>query len=78
MGKVELTFEVDSEVVERASKSGLDLAGIAREAVEAAVARQDSPEERARQWREENAEAIEAHREWIATYGAFAEDLRTW
>lgn len=32
----------------------------------------------ARQWAEENAEAIKDHEERIAKYGVFGEDLRTW
>jgi antitoxin CcdA len=39
------------------------------------------PEEaaaRARQWAEENAEAIKSHRDFIDKYGAFGDDLRTW
>ena len=32
----------------------------------------------ARQWAEENAEAIEAHRRFIEEYGVFGDDLRTW
>lgn len=35
MGKVELTFETDAELVERAAKSGIDLAAMAALAIPA-------------------------------------------
>ena len=35
-------------------------------------------EEAARQWAEENAEAIASHKKFIEEFGVFGEDLRTW
>lgn len=38
----------------------------------------EGAEARARQWAEENAEAIAQHRKFIEEHGAFGDDLRTW
>jgi len=49
--------------------------------VEAAAYQRSHPEEaeaRARQWAEENAEAIRVHNQRIAERGVFGEDLRRW
>jgi post-segregation antitoxin (ccd killing protein) len=49
--------------------------------VEAAEYRKRHPideEAAARQWAEENAAAIESHKKFIAEFGVFGDDLRTW
>lgn len=79
MGKVELTFEVDAEVADKAARSGIDLADVARAAAEAAVAvSEPSDEGKASQWAEENAEAIAAHRRQIEEHGVFGDEFRPW
>lgn len=52
----------------------LDLVGAARRQREDLA----GAEERARQWAEENAEAIKAHNERVAVRGVFGDDLRRW
>jgi len=49
--------------------------------VAAAAAQKLRPKEAeaaARQWAEENAEAIESHKRFIEEFGVFGDDLRTW
>lgn len=49
--------------------------------VEAAQHRKRNPinmDAAARQWAEENAEAIASHEKFIEEFGVFGEDLRTW
>jgi antitoxin CcdA len=75
MGKAEL--RIDKALVERARAAGLDPAAVAENALETALGHV-SDEQRARQWAEENSEAIKAHRERIEKYGVFGDDLRTW
>lgn len=82
MGKTELRIAVDAELLRDAQDAGLDFEGLTEAAMRAAL--RNTPkaiaeaEERARQWAAENAEAIAAHKERIAKYGVFGEDLRTW
>lgn len=79
MGKVRLKFEVDAEVADKAARSGIDLADVARAAAEAAVAATgSSDDQKARQWAEENTEAIAAHRRQIEEHGVFGDEFRPW
>ena len=77
MGKAELKIEIDADLLAQAQSAGLSL-----DHITAAVTRQlkkaRDDDEKAKQWAEENAEAIKAHRERIDKYGVFGEDLRTW
>jgi|HubBroStandDraft_5_1064220.scaffolds.fasta_scaffold90785_3 antitoxin CcdA len=82
MGKIELKIEIDAELLAQAVAEGV-VPGVAlEEGIRAALSRvvSSSPDEEAaaRQWAEENAEAIKAHRERIEKFGVFGEDLRTW
>ena len=62
MGKTELRSDIDAVLLQDAQEAGLDLSGLTEEAVRAALRRTPKgvaqAEERARQWAEENAEAI--------------------
>ena len=78
MGKVPVN--VDPDLLAQAHEAGLDVDHIAERALRLALQKADpaGAEARAAQWAKENAKAIEAHREQIAEYGVFGEDLRTW
>jgi antitoxin CcdA len=81
MGKLELNLHVDDDLLVRARKAGISPEYIAERAIHREIVLRMSPQEqerRARQWAEENAEAIKAHREQIEKYGVFGDDLRTW
>ena len=93
MGKIELKIEIDEAFAEKAKARGLTAAEAVEDLVRksmdekridlvAAAARQRADpggaEARAKQWVEENAEAIKANNERIARRGVFGEDLRRW
>jgi len=82
MGKAELKIEIDAQLLEDAREAGLDFQGLTEAAVRTALRNtpkgQAQANDRARQWAEENAEAIEAHKKRIEQYGVFGEDFRTW
>jgi len=86
MGKVELRIEVDSDLLAQAEAEGVAPSAALEEGIRAALSRAagDRPDnpglaaDAARQWAEENVEAIRAHRERIEEYGVFGDDLRTW
>jgi antitoxin CcdA len=81
MGKLEPNIHVDADLLELAEAAGISPDYIAERAIRREIALRMTPEQqeaRAKQWAEENAEAIKAHREQIEKYGVFGDDLRTW
>ena len=82
MGKPEPNIHVDADLLARAQAAGISPDYIAESgAIRREILLRMTPEQqeaRAKQWAEENAEAIKAHRERIEKYGVFGEDLRTW
>ena len=79
MGKVELHVEVGAELAARAEAEGVMLDDALEEGIKAALARRrPGVEEAARQWADENVEAIASHQRFIEEFGVFGEDLRTW
>ena len=81
MGKLEPNIHVDADLLARAEAAGISPEFIAEQAIRREMARRMTPEQqeaRAKQWAEENAEAIKAHREQIEKHGVFGDDLRTW
>ena len=83
MGKTELKIQIDSELLAQAQEAGLSVEALAEAGVRRALAGVErfqglAEDEKAFLWAEENAEAIAAQRERIASYGIFGEDLRTW
>ena len=89
MGKIELTIQVDESLAEEARARGQSLEDYVADRLKprpfdmmaGLVRKQADPEgaaERAKQWAEENAEAIKAYNERIARRGVFGEDLRRW
>ncbi|MBI1197394.1 MAG: hypothetical protein GC203_05985 [Phenylobacterium sp.] len=83
MGKAELKIEIDADLLNEAQAAGLKIDALAESTVRAELARLHrfkglSQEEKAHKWAEENAEAIQSHRDRIEKFGVFGEDLRTW
>lgn len=81
MGKAEPNIHVDADLLARAEAAGISPDYIAERAIRREILLRMTPkqqEARAKQWAEENAEAIKAHREQIEKYGVFGDDLRTW
>jgi antitoxin CcdA len=81
MGKPEPNIHVDADLLARAEAAGISPEFIAEQAIRREMVRRmttGQTEARAKQWAEENAEAIKAHREQIEKYGVFGDDLRTW
>jgi antitoxin CcdA len=80
MGKIEtVSVQLDSEAIEAATKAGLDLSQVLREALYRrlpdlhAVER----EEAARKWYEENKEAVDAYNQFVGAHGLFSDGMRT-
>lgn len=92
MDKIERKVELDESLLEQVEAAGLTLEQVVRRGLSAAANRPvgivanherqkldpAAAEERARQWAEENAEAIKAHKARIERRGVFGEDLRRW
>jgi antitoxin CcdA len=82
MGKTELRIEIDAELLLNARQAGLDLTGLTEAAVREALRRTPpgrvQADERARQWTEENAEAIADYNRRIRERGVFSTGLRKW
>ncbi|MGI9404739.1 MAG: type II toxin-antitoxin system CcdA family antitoxin [Hyphomicrobiaceae bacterium] len=65
-------LSVDEVLLDEAKAYGINLSETLTEALETRVR-----EERARRWREENAEAIESYNKRIDEHGTFGEDFRS-
>lgn len=79
MGKIELKIEIDADLLAQARAAGLVFEDLVEDGLRRALrVPGPSDEDKARQWAEENVEAIKAQRERIDAVGVFGEDLRTW
>ncbi|MGA0544169.1 type II toxin-antitoxin system CcdA family antitoxin [Brevundimonas sp. VNH65] len=82
MGKIELKIEIDQALLDEARALDIDVSAVTtdglREALDRRRAAHLSYADKARQWGDENAEAIALHRERIDRFGVFGEDLRRW
>ena len=79
MGKAELKIEIDADLLAQARAAGLVFEDLIEDGLRKALRNPGlSDDEKARQWAEENVEAIKAQRERIDAVGVFGEDLRTW
>lgn len=81
MGKVELNIEIDQSLLDEARSVDLDIEALAVDSIRRAVASRRASGTNAadaRAWAEENAEALQLHRDRIARFGLFGEDLRRW
>lgn len=76
MGKVDLKIEIDQSLLDEARSVDLDVDSIRRAVAIRQAAETDAADAKA--WAEENAAALELHRERIARFGVFGEDLRSW
>jgi antitoxin CcdA len=71
--KARLNITVDADLLSEARKQGLNLS----ELMERTIANATKAE-RARKWREDNAEAIRQHNEMIEKDGLWSDGLRPW
>lgn len=79
MGKIELKIEIDADLLAQGRAAGLVFEDLIEDGLRKALRHPRlSDEDKARQWAEENVEAIKAQRERIDAVGVFGEDLRTW
>ncbi len=71
--KARLNITVDADLLSEARKQGLNLSELMDRAIADAT-----KAERARKWREDNAEAIRQHNEMIEREGLWSDGLRPW
>lgn len=78
MGKAEL--KIDADLLAQAQAAGVKADVVAEAAIRAAVAKADpeAADARARQWAEENAEAIADYNRRIRERGVFSDGFRKW
>jgi antitoxin CcdA len=74
-----VTVELDSKALAAAREAGVDLSELLNHALRRRLPQLNSPEreQAARQWYEENKEAVDAYNEMIETHGLFSDGLRT-
>jgi antitoxin CcdA len=78
-GKITRQIEIDAELLAHAEQAGLDLSDTVEHAIRRALSirgRGPGDEERARRWREENAEAIAFNNAEIEQNGLWSDGLR--
>ena len=93
MGKAELRIQIAADLLAQARAAGVELDQALEEklraliseggrGVSAGFARQDADatgaDSRARQWAQDNSEAIRAYNDRVARRGLFSDDLRRW
>jgi antitoxin CcdA len=73
-----VTLELDSESMAAAKEAGIDLSALLIEALRRRLPKLHAAEREAaaRQWYEENKEAVDAHNQFIAAHGLFSDGLR--
>jgi antitoxin CcdA len=78
MGKAEL--KIDADLLAQAQAAGVPVEQVAEAALRAAIHKSDtaSADQRAAQWAEENAEAIEDYNRRIRERGVFSAGFRNW
>jgi antitoxin CcdA len=74
-----VTVELDAEAVAAAREAGIDLSELLNRALRRVLPQLDAVEreQAARQWYEENKEAVDAYNELIETHGLFSDGVRT-
>lgn len=80
MGKPEkVSIELDSEAVEAAAAAGLDLSQVLTEALRRRLPALHAEERErvAREWYEENKEAVDWYNRYIEEHGLFSDGFRT-
>jgi antitoxin CcdA len=73
-----VTLELDSESIAAAKEAGIDLSVLLVEALRRRLPKLHAVEREAaaREWYEENKQAIDAHNQFIETHGLFSDGLR--
>lgn len=77
MGKAELKLTIDESLLADVQASGTELSVLVERTLRARLS-PDVAEARARQWAEENAEAIASFNQFVEENGAFGEEWRRW
>lgn len=74
-----VTVELDAEIVAAARRAGIDLSELLRRALRRHLPQLDASEreQAARQWYEENKEAVDAYNDMIEKHGLFSDGVRT-
>jgi antitoxin CcdA len=74
-----VTVELDAKAIAAAREAGIDLSELLSRALRRLLPQLDASERQqaARQWYEENKEAVDAYNEMIETHGLFSDGVRT-
>jgi antitoxin CcdA len=74
-----ITVELDAEAIAPAREAGIDLSELLSRALRRLLPQLNASErhQAARQWYEENKEAVDAYNEMIETHGLFSDGVRT-
>ena len=80
MGKPELNFHIDDELLAQAAALGVKATQVTETALRLAISKADpaAADARAAKWAEENAEAIADYNRRIRERGVFSTGLRNW
>ena len=80
MGKPELNFHIDDELLAQAAALGVKATQVTEAALRLAISKADpaAADARAAKWAEENAEAIADYNRGIRERGVFSTGLRNW
>ena len=80
MGKPELNFHIDDELLAQAAALGVKATQVTEAALRLAISKADpaAADARAAKWAEENAEAIADYNRRIRERGVFSTGLRNW
>jgi antitoxin CcdA len=75
----QVTVELDAKAVAAAREAGIDLSDLLSRALRRVLPQLDAAEREraARQWYEENKEAVDAYNELVETHGLFSDGMRT-
>ncbi|MFZ0425181.1 MAG: type II toxin-antitoxin system CcdA family antitoxin [Xanthobacteraceae bacterium] len=73
-----VTVELDAEMLAAAREAGIDLSELLNQALRRRMPQQNSAEREraARQWYEQNKEAVDAYNEMIEKHGLFSDGVR--
>jgi antitoxin CcdA len=73
-----VTVELDAKAIAAAREAGIDLSELLSRALQRLLPQLDASErQQARQWYEENKQAVDAYNEMIETHGLFSDGVRT-
>ncbi|HLN38047.1 MAG TPA: type II toxin-antitoxin system CcdA family antitoxin [Xanthobacteraceae bacterium] len=74
-----VTVELDAKAIAAAREAGIDLSELLSRALRRILPQLDASERQqaARQWYEENKEAVDAYNKMLETHGLFSDGVRT-